>query len=253
MPQGKVLGIRFLRLLPLPAAFVNSNVITIANFYDRLDIAAKLGNVNIEDRSAVLNQLVDNKITDIISADKNLLPTDQEITRAYNDVQRNTNKQDLGLAIGLSESQFKKQILIPDLQKIKLQIWLAGNTKQNADTYKNLEEAKKKLIAGKPFDDIAAMYSDDAKSAKMGGDLGFISYDDIVPEIYDVLGQFTDKDAHVLTSRFGIHIIEVVGKDNNGPSYSPRYHVKQIFMQTADYKKWFVRQKDLYSVLKLVH
>lgn len=253
LPPGKVIGETLIKFLPLPAALVNADVITLGDYYDRVEIAERIGSVDAGNRTAILNQLIDNKIAELTAKNKNISISSKEIDQAYADLQRSTGKQDLGLSFGLSESQFKKEILTPDYIKTRLQIWLASNTKLNADVYKSLDEIKKKLLAGSSFDDMAAMYSDDSRSAKIGGDMGFLSYNDIVPEIYDQLGHFTDHDAHVLTSRFGVHIIEVVGKDNSGPMNSPRYHIKQIFLQTADYSKWFNNQKKLYTVLKLAH
>jgi hypothetical protein len=253
LPPDKVIGERIIKFLPLPAAFVNADAVLLGNYYDRVKIAQKVENGSAINSSAILDQLINNKIAELIAKTKDVNFSNQDLETSYSNLQRSTGQQILGADYNLTESEFKKEIIEPDLIKTKLQIYLASNNKLNSQVYKNLDQAKTKLLAGASFDKVAAEYSDDARSAKIGGDLGFISYNDFIPEVYNALDQIKDKDAHVIVSRLGVHIVQVTAKDNNGPKNTTRYHLKQIYFKTTDYQKWFEKQKSFYSILKLVH
>jgi peptidyl-prolyl cis-trans isomerase C len=72
------------------------------------------------------------------------------------------------------------------------------------------KEAKKKLDAGKSFEQVAKDFSKDAGSAKNGGDLGFFTKDKMVPEFANAA--FALKKGEVsgpVKSTFGYHIIKL--------------------------------------------
>jgi peptidyl-prolyl cis-trans isomerase C len=72
------------------------------------------------------------------------------------------------------------------------------------------KEAKKKLDAGKSFEEVARDYSKDPGSAKQGGDLGYFTRDKMVKEFADAA--FAMKKGEVsgpVKSSFGYHIIKV--------------------------------------------
>ncbi len=249
-PQN-VIGARLVKYLPLPAAFVNSDAVLLGDYYDRIEIASKIDPNNSGSRSAILNQLTDNKIAELTAKNKKVSLNQAEIDSGYSFLQRTTGTEQLGASYGISEKEFKNQILKPNLLKTKLQIWLSSNKNANPDAYKILAEVQQKLTSGQKFETLAQNYSDDAPSAQIGGDLGFVSYNDIVPELYDQFVGITDKGIHTFNSRYGIHLVQVLGKDDSGPKGTTRYHVRQIFIKTTDYQNWFNQQKTYYTVLKL--
>lgn len=72
------------------------------------------------------------------------------------------------------------------------------------------KDVKKKLDAGKKFEDLAREYSKDPGSAKQGGDLGTFTRDKMVKEFADAA--FSMKKGEVsgpVKSSFGYHIIKV--------------------------------------------
>ena len=76
-------------------------------------------------------------------------------------------------------------------------------------TEADAKEAKKKLDAGKLFEDVAKDFSKDAGSAKNGGDLGYFTKDKMVPEFANAA--FALKKGEVsgpVKSTFGYHIIK---------------------------------------------
>jgi parvulin-like peptidyl-prolyl isomerase len=252
LPPKNVVGRSLLNFIPLPAVLVNADAVLISDFYNRIEIADKIGDVTGNDRATILQKLISNKIAELTLKNKKLQLTNSELDEGYAFMQKVTGKEQLGTDYGISEKEFKNDILKPDLIKTELQIYLAGNKKLNEQPYKKLEEAKKALADGVSFSDTAQKYSDDGGSSQIGGDMGFVSYNDIVPEIYNQLEGIKDKDGHVIVSRFGVHIIQVTDKDTKGPQGSVRYHVHQIYIKTADFDQWMDKQKDYFTVLKLV-
>ena len=72
------------------------------------------------------------------------------------------------------------------------------------------KDAKKKLDAGKSFEDVAKDYSKDGGTAKNGGDLGWFTEDKMVPEFSKAA--FSMKKGEIsgpVKSSFGWHIIQV--------------------------------------------
>lgn len=64
------------------------------------------------------------------------------------------------------------------------------------------------------FSTLAVMYSEDKESAKRGGDLGFSSRADFVPEFSNVAFNLTDTKtvSKIFETEFGYHIVQLVEK-----------------------------------------
>lgn len=72
------------------------------------------------------------------------------------------------------------------------------------------KDAKKKLDAGKSFEDVAKDFSKDAGSARNGGDLGYFTKDKMVKEFADAaFGMKKGEISAPVKSSFGWHIIKV--------------------------------------------
>ena len=77
-------------------------------------------------------------------------------------------------------------------------------------TEQEAKDVKKKLDAGKSFDDVAKDNSKDAGSAKNGGDLGWFTKDKMVPEFANAAFAMKKGDiSGPVKSSFGWHIIKV--------------------------------------------
>jgi peptidyl-prolyl cis-trans isomerase C len=72
------------------------------------------------------------------------------------------------------------------------------------------KDVKKKLDAGKSFEEVARDYSKDSGSAKQGGDLGYFTKDKMVKEFAEVsFGLKKGEVSGPVKSPFGWHIIKV--------------------------------------------
>jgi peptidyl-prolyl cis-trans isomerase D len=81
---------------------------------------------------------------------------------------------------------------------------------------KTADSLKKLIEGGKSFADLAKMYSVDKGSADKGGDLGTFGRGAMVPVFEDAAFNGKKGDIKVVTSQFGVHIIQIV--DQKGSS-----------------------------------
>lgn len=86
---------------------------------------------------------------------------------------------------------------------------------QNGDTAKALATAdslKGAIKKGAKFADLATAFSQDPGSAAKGGDLGWFRQGMMVPSFNDACFNGNVGEMPVVTSQFGVHLIEITGK-----------------------------------------
>jgi parvulin-like peptidyl-prolyl isomerase len=244
----------------LPAAFVGSKEVSLGDYSQRNEILQKVpGNVRDENslsgseqKNALLEKMIQNKVAEIIAKREKVNVSDSDIQKAYEFRQKISGQEKLAEKYGMSETEFKNIFTKPEVINTKLAIALAGDTNSNATAHKKLKDAKEKLAQGMSFEDVAATFSDDEASAKIGGDVGFVSYKELAPEYFDEVSNVKDQKVHFVATRYGLYLFEVLDKDNSGPDRSARFHVKQVFIKTIDYSKWLQDQVRQYRILKFV-
>ena len=75
---------------------------------------------------------------------------------------------------------------------------------------RKMENLRERLVNGGDFAELALLYSQDGSAAK-GGDLGWISPGDTVPEFETAMDALKDKQlSPVVQSPFGMHLIQVL-------------------------------------------
>jgi len=75
---------------------------------------------------------------------------------------------------------------------------------------RKIENVRERLVNGGDFAELARLYSQDGSAAK-GGDLGWISPGDTVPEFEAAMDALKDKEfSAVVQSPFGMHLIQVL-------------------------------------------
>ena len=80
----------------------------------------------------------------------------------------------------------------------------------NDDTESTLKEIQDKLNAGESFAELAKTYSQDPGSAPAGGDLGWVSPDDMVKEFEEALyAMDVDTTSEPVKTQFGVHLIQL--------------------------------------------
>jgi len=110
---------------------------------------------------------------------------------------------------------------------------------------KKIEDVKAKMRGGQNFEDLAKEFSQDERSARSGGDIGFIKKGQLVPEVDKVafsltMGGFSD----IVESPIGFHILQVTDRRVT-PFEEVREEVRQ--RMTSEY-----RQSQIDSRIKAV-
>ncbi|HOZ31165.1 MAG TPA: peptidylprolyl isomerase [Bacteroidales bacterium] len=91
-----------------------------------------------------------------------------------------------------------------------------GETEKNAAIEK-LNGIRDRIINGESFATMAILYSEDPGSANKGGELGFVSRNDLVPEFASVAFNLTSPEevSRVVETEYGFHIIQLIERKGN--------------------------------------
>ena len=117
-----------------------------------------------------------------------------------------------------------------------------------ADAKHRIDQIRDRLQNGMKFEEAARLYSEDA-SANRGGDLGWISLGDTVPEFERAMRALSPKTVSApVRTPFGWHLIEVTGKrtedigqDQDRQAIKRELRTRKIEQQTQD---WTRQQRD---------
>lgn len=100
------------------------------------------------------------------------------------------------------------------------------------ESKKQVENIYQQLKAGKDFAVMAKQYSLDAASAVKGGDLGWVSPGELVPEFEKTMnGLPLHKVSAPVKSQFGWHLIEVIARKQKDDSQAFRKQQVRQFLQ----------------------
>ncbi|BAI80620.1 conserved hypothetical protein [Deferribacter desulfuricans SSM1] len=106
----------------------------------------------------------------------------------------------------------KDKFVIKDSVHVKHIVLLTGDKRSDEEAKKLIDKIYSELKKGVNFEDLAKKYSEDG-SAKMGGDLGYITRGKVVPEFEKVAFETeVGKISKPFKSQFGYHILKVVDK-----------------------------------------
>ena len=96
------------------------------------------------------------------------------------------------------------------------------------DRVKNqLREFQKEINEGRDFATLAVLYSEDPGSAARGGDLGWMTRSQLVPEFASVAFNLTKKNkvSKIVETEFGYHIIQLIDRKGD------RINVRHILLK----------------------
>ncbi len=154
-------------------------------------------------------------------------PTSTPISfESYQD-QKKKFIEGLNKSAQLAESDFRKIIEINILRR-HLQDELAKQAPTTADQFqsrhillKTLDDAvkvKERLDKGEDFAKLAQELSEDKTSGEQGGDLGWSLRGQFIPEFENAaLALKVNEISQPITSTFGVHIIQLTGREQNRP------------------------------------
>jgi parvulin-like peptidyl-prolyl isomerase len=243
--------IAFFKLLPLPIAKVNGDSILASEFIVRYDYSQKFApNVSKND---ILDQIISEKKISILAQKEEVTVGSNQVESQYNesaqseDLQGKKSFEDLLKTYGVSESAYKSEIIKPRLLLINLQTWFCSQQNLNQDAYSQANALVQKIQKGDNIAILASTYSQQSPSKSTGGDLGYVSVTDLVPEIREAVDSMKINEIKIVPSRFGLNILRLEGKKEN------LLHLRQIFLRGSNFEAWQERQTKNFSTKILIN
>lgn len=88
--------------------------------------------------------------------------------------------------------------------------------------YEKIKELRERIVNGENFNTLALIYSDDKGSASRGGELGFFTRGDMVPEFEGAAFKLKpDSISRIVESKYGYHILKLI--DRKGDNINVRH------------------------------
>jgi peptidyl-prolyl cis-trans isomerase SurA len=99
-----------------------------------------------------------------------------------------------------------------DQKRVRHILVVEDELTDKAKIIKRLLRIRQRIIAGEDFGDIARLQSSDVSSRVLGGDLGWLSPDDLELELESILGSLPMGEISMpIQTKFGYHLIQVTG------------------------------------------
>lgn len=227
------LGAKIVRVFHFPAAYVNYRSLSLG---DLLDDARTLENIYAKQAEAVpefsppsLSEIKKNVLDRMIKEELvyqkarnygvkiTLKQVDEEFQNLLNQSGQTEEEveNDFRDLYGWGKEQFKKKVIQPFLYQEGLEKALNEDEKLTLEIKQRAEDVLARVKGGENFEELAKQYSEDI-TADSGGDLGFFSRGEMVPEFEEAAfnldeGQISD----LVKSRYGYHVIKILEKITN--------------------------------------
>jgi parvulin-like peptidyl-prolyl isomerase len=255
------------KYFPYPAAVVNhSSIVTVRElnddlnsvrrFYEsqdfsdvglRVDFSTADGQKRLEIKERnLLNKLIENRIVEKLAADKGIIITKE---MAAQNVQRELNQygngseveKNLASLYGWNLNDFEEKIVKPDMYRAELDKNRQANDANFIQAKAKITQAQQEINAGKDFAEVASKYSE-GESAKKGGDLGWFTADQMMPEIATAAFIMKKGDhSDIIESSIGFHIIQV--DDKKTEDGIDTIKIRQILVRTKGFADWLLEQE----------
>ncbi|MDO9339588.1 MAG: peptidylprolyl isomerase [Bacteroidales bacterium] len=113
--------------------------------------------------------------------------------------------------------------VIPAKYEISLiQVDPPANEDNKAEARQKLLDIRSQILAGKSFNVLSVMYSEDTESAKNGGEIGFFTRGELEKEYADAAFSLTKNTvSKIVETKYGFHIIQLI--DRKGEMVNTRH------------------------------
>jgi peptidyl-prolyl cis-trans isomerase D len=121
------------------------------------------------------------------------------------------------------------------------------NDNDTASTQAKVDSLKNLIKKGKKFEDVAKDNSEDFGSATNGGDLGWFTEGTMVKPFNDACFNGKKGDMPVVTSQFGIHLIEVLDKTAPAQKVTLLYVEKEVEPSSKTAQEVYIKASEFVS------
>ena len=147
--------------------------------------------------------------------------------------------------VKLLEVRDRNQPTIVDQTHARHILVKVNESTSEADAKARIERLRDRILGGAKFEDVARANSEDASAAK-GGDLGWLSPGDTVPDFEHAMDKLKIGEiSEPVRTPFGWHLIEVLGRRKQDITKErEREQARQAIRQRKSDEQWeeFVRQ-----------
>lgn len=199
----------------------------------------------------IINKLIENKIVIDLAKKRGInisdATVDQQVSASIDEFGNRQNlMSDLARLYGWSLEDFKQKVVKPELYADKLAETFAKEADVSQQETK-INSLFERVSAKKENFQKVAEESSEGESAKNGGDLGWSSESQLVPEISEkAFSMQVGEISPVVRSPLGFHIVKLEEKKTEDGENM--VHIRQIFVQTATFGDWLLDQMKKYNV-----
>lgn len=256
------------KIIPYPAAIIGSGHLvslneaqkslqSVKNFYEnqnfseaglRVDFSTENGQKRLlVKKKEILNKLIENKIVEILSQERGINITEEMAARAVDEEIEKYGNKDKSLSnlqklYGWSQSDFEKNLVKPDLYQAALEKYIKENETDAQNAREKIELAFNEVKNNRwDFSEIARQYSE-GESAKAGGDLGWFSADQMLPQLSAATATLAKGEmSDIIESALGYHVVILDDKKTEGGI--DKVKIRQIFARTENFGDWLAEQE----------
>jgi peptidyl-prolyl cis-trans isomerase SurA len=149
-------------------------------------------------RDMIREQMLTQRMQDQITSDINVTPA--EVRQHFNAISKDS------IPVIRAKYSIKQIVKYPKVSE-----------KEKQRCLDKINELRDRILDGEKFSTMAVLYSDDPGSAQKGGELGFVSRTDLVPEFATTAFDMDEDDpvSRVVETEFGYHILKLIERKGN--------------------------------------
>jgi parvulin-like peptidyl-prolyl isomerase len=260
------------KVVPYPAAVINyndfinltllqNNLVAVRKFYESQDFS-QLGyrvdfntldgkkRLKIKEKN-LLNKLIENEIIKKLATQRGIKISSEIVNQEVDRKINQSSSRDFVLAnmknlYGWDIADFQEKIVTPDMYKQQLQQSVQQSDKGMTDAKNKINQALKELEDGKDFGEVAKTYSE-GESAKSGGELGWLTLDQMIPEIAAAATVLNKGEkSGIIESALGFHIVKIDDRKTENDVESIK--LSQIFVRSKNFSDWLFEQEKSFKV-----
>lgn len=257
-------------IIPYPAAAIGmtraitlsrleKNLDSVRMFYEnqdfsdtgfRVDFSTDDGRKRLQvKKKDLLNKMIENETIKMLSRERGIqISSDMVSQEVSRKMEQYGNKEEfsdmLRRLYGWEVEDFEEHIVKPDMYKKELMKQVREQDQNTVAAKRKIEAAFSELEGKNNFEEAAKKYSE-GESASKGGELGWFTAEEMLPQIAAVA--FTLKSGErsgILESALGYHIVKV--EDRKKEEEKEKVRLRQIFVRSENFPEWLIeREKSI--------